>query len=166
MTHWDDIEHDPEDDATRTLATHARERIEAHGLALLATLRADGSPRISGVEPLFADGELWLGMMDGSRKAADLQRDPRLALHGATIDKEVRDGDVKLSGRAVEVVESEVRARYLSAFEASNGEVPPPGPFHLFRVDVTEVVSLRPAGDHLVIETWKEGRGVRRIERR
>lgn len=166
MSTWNDIEHDPDDEATRTLATHIRERVEAHGLALLATVRNDGSPRISGVEPLFADGDLWLGMMDGSRKAADLLRDPRLALHGATIDKEVRDGDVKLSGRAVAVVDEEVTARYLRAFEAANGYAPPPGPFHLFQVDVTDAVSLRPAGDHLVIETWREGHGVTRLERR
>ena len=42
----------------------------------------------------------------------------------------------------------------------------PDGPFPVFRIDVTEAMTLRPAGDHLVIETWHEGRGMRRIERR
>jgi hypothetical protein len=56
------------------------ERFEATGLGLLATLRADGSPRVSGLEPLFALGELWFGMMPESRKALDLLRDPRFAI--------------------------------------------------------------------------------------
>jgi len=69
------------------LAADVRGRFEAHGLALLATVRADGAPRISGIEPLFAGDHLWLGMMEGSRKGADLRREPRFALHSATIDK-------------------------------------------------------------------------------
>src|SRR5689334_6568746 len=83
------------------LATQVAARLDAYGLALLATLRADGSPRISGIEPLVSHGELWFGMMPGSRKVADLERDPRFALHSATIDKNVAERDVKLSGRAV-----------------------------------------------------------------
>src|SRR5919205_2769551 len=87
--------------AAPELAALVRARFEATGLGLLATLRRDGSPRISGIEPLFTDAELWLGMMPGSRKAADLLRDPRFALHNATVDKQVTHGDAKLSGRAV-----------------------------------------------------------------
>ena len=58
------------------LADRVRERFERTGLALVGTLRADGSPRVSGWEPLFADGEIWLGSMPGSRKNDDLRRDP------------------------------------------------------------------------------------------
>lgn len=56
--------------------------------ATLATLRRDGSPRISGTEVVFDDeaGEIYLGMMPGSVKALDLRRDPRLALHSPTVD--------------------------------------------------------------------------------
>src|SRR4051812_15999577 len=96
-------------DASPELADAVRGRFEAHGLALLATVRRDGSPRISGIEAFFADGELWLGMMDASLKARDLQRDPRLALHNATVDKDVADGDAKISGRAVEVFDEETK---------------------------------------------------------
>ena len=67
---------------------------------MLATLRRDGSPRISGIEVTFADGQLWLGMMPDSRKALDLQRDPRFALHSAPLDADLKDGDAKISGRA------------------------------------------------------------------
>src|SRR4051794_36207099 len=77
--------------AAPELAAVVQGRFDAHGLALLATVRRDGAPRISGIEPLFALDEVWLGMMDHSRKAQDLLRDPRLALHSATVDKQVTE---------------------------------------------------------------------------
>jgi hypothetical protein len=137
-----------------------------HGLALLATLRRDGFPRLSGVEPLFAMGDLWLGMMPGSRKAADLQRDPRFALHCATTDKQVTAGDAKLSGRALAVEAEADKARFRAAFEAQTGYPPGEGPFVLFRADVLEVSMLKPAGDHLDIAWWRAGDGLHRVERR
>ena len=131
---------------------------------MLATLRRDGSPRISGIEASFDDGELWLGMMPGSRKALDLRRDPRLALHSASIDPPddptTWTGDAKLSGRAVEVEDPEL-LRKLGAGDDAEAA-------HLFRVDVTELVHTRvgdPA-DHLVIDLWQEGRGLSRRQRR
>ena len=71
-----------------------------------ATVRADGSPRISGIECEFADGELRFGSMPGARKGADLTRDPRFALHGPTFHphegKEAEwPGEAKIAGRAV-----------------------------------------------------------------
>src|ERR671935_3336335 len=101
MAAWRDVA-----SAAPELAALVRARFEATGLGLLATLRRDGSPRISGIEPLFTADDLWLGMMPGSRKAADLLRDPRFALHSATTDKQVTHGDAKINGRAV-VVEDE-----------------------------------------------------------
>src|SRR2546421_8807979 len=78
----------------------------------LATLRRDGAPRISGIETEFEDGELWLGMMLGSVKAADLRRDPRLALHSPTVDPPEDDpsswpGEAKIAGRGIEGPASE-----------------------------------------------------------
>jgi hypothetical protein len=118
----------------------------------LATLRRDGSPRISGSEVQFEVGELYLGMMPDSLKARDLRRDPRLALHGPTVDPPEGDpsawlGDAKIAGRAVEVAAPPL----------------PPGSLR-FRVDIHEVVLTRvgtPA-DHLVIESWHPGRGLER----
>jgi hypothetical protein len=145
------------------LAGRVRAVFDAHRHKLVATVRKDGSPRISGVEASFADGELWLGMMPGSRKALDLRRDPRLALHSASPDPPddpaAWGGDAKLSGRAVEV-DDPARLRELGAGQDA-------GSAHLFRVEVTEVVHTRvgdPA-DHLVIEVWQEGRGLRRLRR-
>ena len=159
MTTWDEISA-----SAPELAGNVRTRFEATGLGFIATLRKDGSPRISGIEPLFADGQLWLGMMDGSLKAHDLQRDPRFALHSASEDKQVMNGDAKVSGRAVEAADAVESFRKL--FAAHTGYEPPPGPFHLFTVDVTELSFLQPGGDHLVIESVVAGGLPKRIERR
>ena len=147
------------------LAELVRRRFEATGLGLLATLRRDGSPRISGIEPLFTDDELWLGMMPGSLKAADLLRDPRFALHSATIDKQVTHGDARIAGRAVPVEDEATMNAFRRAFEAHTGYGPPPGPFTLFRADITELSTIQPGGDHLNIDHWREGQPPRRIER-
>src|SRR5207245_11850 len=104
--------------AAPDLAPLARARFEATGLGLLATLRRDGSPRISGIEPLFTSDELWLGMMPGSRKVTDLLRDPRFALHSATEDKQVTHGDARISGRALVVEDEPTMASFRRAFEA------------------------------------------------
>jgi hypothetical protein len=159
MATWKEVE-----DAAPELAARARAAFDAHKHKLLATLRKDGSPRISGIEATFADGQLWLGMMPGSRKALDLRRDPRLALHSASLDPpdDPTDwtGDAKLAGRAVEVDDPARLARLGAGEEA--------GEAHLFRVEVTELVHTRVGDppDHLVIEVWQEGRGLRRLQRR
>ncbi len=143
------------------LAALARAFLDAHVHKTLATLRRDGAPRISGTEVNFADGELWLGSMWRSLKALDLLRDPRFALHSGLADPPDWTGDAKLAGRAEEVTDPERKAAII-------GDDAPPGPSHLFRVDVTELVVVR-LGDpayHLVIETWHAGRGVTRRERR
>ena len=160
MASWSAVEA-----AAPDLAPRVRARFERHGLGLLATLRRDGSPRISGIEPLFT-GDLWLGMMDRSRKGADLRRDPRLCLHSATADKNVSEGDAKLWGQAVPTEDQADVARFLADFAAHTGMQLPPGPMDLFRVDVTQLSILVPAGDHLVIEWWREGEPVQRVERR
>ena len=160
MASWAEIE-----TAAPELAARARAVFDAHKHKVLATLRRDGSPRISGIEADFADGQLWLGMMPGSRKALDLRRDPRLALHSPSVDPPEGDpgswaGDAKLSGRAVEVDDPAVLERMGAGDQA--------GDAHLFRVEVTELVHTRvgvPA-DHLVIELWREGQGLRTMQRR
>ena len=159
MPSWDEVER-----AAPELAAAVRGRFDAHQHKVLGTLRADGSPRLSGIEVAFRDGEMWLGMMPGSRKASDLRADPRLAVHSATADPDLADGDARISGRAVEVTDAGAMADPVEG-DDRHADAAPEG--HVFRVDVTEVMLLKigdPA-DHLVIETWTAGRGVRRIER-
>jgi hypothetical protein len=149
-------------------ARFVQARFDSHKHKMLATLRMDGSPRLSGIEATFANGQLWLGMMPDSQKALDLQRDPRLALHSAPLDSEMADGDAKISGRAIEHTDEATMTAFAGAVKDASGEDMPPGPFHLFSIDIEEAVFIRlgdPA-DHLVIETWREGQGLKRVERR
>ena len=151
--------------STPELAGRARARFDAHRHHLLATIRRDGSPRLSGTETNFLLGDLWLGMMLGSLKALDLRRDPRYALHSAPIDQDMADGDAKLAGRAVEVTDPAMFATVAEAM-AEGAESPPPDDYHLFRLDVSEVSVVRPVGDELIVDLWTEEGGVRRIARR
>lgn len=161
MSSWKDVTA-----AAPDIAGLARARVEATGLALMATLRRDGFPRVSGVEPVFAGDELWLGMMPGSRKARDLLRDDRLCLHNATVDKDVSEGDIKITGRAVEA-DAAGRDRFRQEVKARSG-FDPGEDFHAFTVDVTEVSTVRPdpAAQCLIVEWWREGQNPQRVERR
>jgi hypothetical protein len=156
MPSWSDVEAEAAD-----LAALARRFFDAHVHKTLATLRRDGSPRISGTEVDFSDGALWIGSMWRAMKALDLQRDPRFALHSGSEDPPGWTGDAKVAGRFEEVADPEVK-------EARRSGDQPADPFHLFRADVTElvVVHLNEARDRLVIESWHAGRGVTRLERR
>jgi len=149
MARWAEVKAAAPDLADRV---EARFAIRKH--KTLATLRKDGSPRISGIETVFEDGDIYLGMMPDSRKLDDLGRDPRLALHSPTEDPPLDQpsgwrGEAKIAGRAVEVP---------TATSADAGRI---------RVDITEVVltSLNEAGTRLVVESWHPGRGRHRIER-
>jgi len=158
VARWADVER-----TAPAFAEAVRAVFDAHRHKTVATLRKDGAPRISGNELTFAHGDVWLGMMPGSVKARDLQRDPRIAVHSATVDPEMTDGDTKLSGRVEEIHDEETIARFVGAAREK-----PPGPFHLFRVDIADITLTRigdPA-DHLVIETWHDGRPLQRVERR
>jgi hypothetical protein len=127
----------------------------------IATLRADGSPRISGIECEFTDGNLQFGSMTGARKGADLRRDPRFALHGPTfhpVEGKESDwsGEAKIAGRAIPA--GPVQTDDASA-EAPDGE--------MFVADITEVVvtGLNAEANKLVVESWTPERGVQRVER-
>ena len=159
MSSWEEVEH-----AAPELAAAVRARFDAHRHKILGTLRADGSPRLSGIETTFKDGELWLGMMPGSRKVQDLRRDPRLALHSPPVDPDLNDGDARISGRGVEAIEPGAMERLVEG-DDRHADGKPQG--HVFRVDVTELmlITIGDPADHLVIESWHEGRGLSRVQR-
>lgn len=162
MARWADVEREAPE-----LAAHVRKVFDAHKHKTLATLRADGSPRISGTEVSFFDGDVWIGSMPDARKGADLKRDPRFALHSAPVDDEMKDGDAKISGR-FELARGDDFQRY-AKFLAQSDEPQVEGSFDAFRADITEVVTVRvdQEAELLIIETWREGHnGLRRIERR
>ena len=157
MAHWKDVVV-----SAPEFADAVRGLFDAHRHKTLATLRKNGAPRISGIEATFKDGDLWLGMMPGSLKARDLKRDGRLALHSASVDPDDDDpgawpGDAKVGGRAEEITDEDTLASFGGMPEGS----------HLFRVEIGEVVTTRvgePA-DHLMIELWREGQGLKRMTR-
>jgi len=156
MPSWSDFEA-----AAPELAANVRALLDGHVHKTLATLRRDGSPRISGTESRFADGELWIGSMWEARKALDLRRDPRFALHSGSDDPPEWSGDTKVAGVAEEITDPD-RVREI------NGSNAPPGPSHLFRLDLREVstVGLDEGRTQLVIEVWTPERGVRTIKRK
>jgi len=145
------------------LAAVVRGRFAAHRHALLATLDRSGAPRISGLEVHFWHGELWLAMMPGSVKVADLRRDPRFALHGAPLDLDLTEGDAKVRGRAVEVSDPATIAAF--ARSLPQGAAPPTG-IVLFRAEIASVslVAAAPKRDRLIVATWRPGKPVVRRE--
>jgi hypothetical protein len=147
MPSWTEFEK-----AEPEFAARVRALMSARKHLTMATLRADGSPRISGTEVEFAEGELRIGSMPGAMKALDLRRDPRVAIHGPNTDPPAKrpsgwKGEAKIAGRAREV--------------DSGGDA------HRFLIDVHEAVitRLNQAGDRLVIESWNPERGYRKTER-
>jgi len=118
------------------LAALGEKRLRARELCLVGTLRRNGWPRITPVEPDFVDGELMLGMMWRSPKALDLLRDPRLVVHSVVSDRMGSEGDFKLYGRGVPVEDPERRARYRATIKARIDWEPDEPNYHLFAVDV------------------------------
>ncbi len=141
-------------------AGRVRRLFDAGRHKTIATLRADGSPRISGIECEFTDADLRFGSMAGARKGADLRRDPRFALHGPTFHpvegKESEwPGEAKVAGRAV------------PADRATTGEASGQPDGEMFVADITEVVitGLNAGATKLVVESWTQERGLQRVER-
>ncbi|WP_371678986.1 pyridoxamine 5'-phosphate oxidase family protein [Streptomyces sp. NBC_01276] len=140
-------------------AAAVRARFAQYPHHVLGTLRKDGSPRLSGLNVDFRGGELWLGMMPGSLKALDLQRDPRFALHtNPGGGEDMPDGDVRISGRAVELVDPPELHRYAEETES-------PHPFHLFHAELREVVRVSVEGEELVVRTWTPAHGLHTLRR-
>ncbi|MFE4592920.1 pyridoxamine 5'-phosphate oxidase family protein [Streptomyces laurentii] len=141
------------------LAAVVRERFGMYVHHALATLRTDGSPRLSGIEADFRGGELWLGMMANSLKARDVRRDPRFSLLANPGEGTgMGGGDVRVSGRAVEITDAERIAWYV-------GETGAPEPLHLFRTELSEVVRTRVEGEEIVFQVWTPGHGTRVLRR-
>jgi hypothetical protein len=155
------------------LAAQAEKRLVATGLMMLATLRRDGSPRISPMEPVLVDdalvlddGRLWLGMMGGATKSRDLQRDGRFMAHCATVDKMVSEDDVKFWGVATVVTDHDKLTSFSDDIYRSTGYRFDVGQFDAFAVDLHGASSVGMAGDVMVVSTWLAGKGVTVTEKR
>jgi pyridoxamine 5'-phosphate oxidase-like protein len=153
---WSDIER-----TQPHLARLAQERLINPGVVLVATIRRDGTPRLSPVEPYVLDGELWLSMMWQSAKARDLLRDPRILVHSVITSRDGAEGEFKIRGTARLEDDQAVQRRYADAVAASLGWNPQPGRFHLFAVTISQVtfISYDPGGSgdqHVAM--WPPGR--------
>jgi hypothetical protein len=144
-------------------AARVRASFDAHGHKFLATLRADGSPRISGIEMRFVAGEPWLAGMPDSVKFADLRRDPRFALHSGSSEPADFEADAKLSGRATEVTDPDERKSFATAAGVAGHHMG----FVLFRVALGQVVlvALNDEKNALEISSWRPGKGLTRTLR-
>jgi hypothetical protein len=148
-------------EAAPELSALGLERFERSGVCLIGTLRRDGSPRISPIEPYVVRGELLLGMMWQSRKARDLLRDPRLVVHSAVSNKDGSEGDFKLYGRVRDVPGPELRAAYGDTlFEQIDWR--PEEPYHLFAVDVDRAGFIQFAPERRAMR-WTPATGEERI---
>ena len=154
MATWKDVEQ-----AEPEFAARVRQLFDGGRHKTIATLRADGSPRISGIECEFADGDLTFGSMPGARKGADLRRDPRFALHGpvyhpVTGEEAKWPGEAKIAGRAILAT---------PATETPGGDAQADS----FTADISEIVitRLNPEATLLVVQSWTPQRGLRVVER-
>ena len=154
MPSWSVIqENEPE------FASRVQSLFDAGRHKTIATLRSDGSPRISGIECEFTGGELRFGSMPSARKLADLKRDDRFALHGPTFHpEEGKEGDwpgeAKISGRV-----------FPPGMRTADEDAPPEG--DVFTADIFEVVitRLNAEATKLIIESWSPDHGLRTFER-
>ena len=147
---WEEFQRsDPE------LAALGRERFDRTGLILLGTLRKNGWPRISPVEVLITDGQLYLGMMWRSRKALDLLRDPRCTVHSTVFDRAGTEGEFKVYGHAVDVQDVEARRRYGDALYEKIRVRLEESEYHLFTVDIQSAAFVIIRNEEMVHQEWK-----------
>jgi hypothetical protein len=152
--HWLEMEN-----TQPRLAGLARQRLIEPGVVLVATIRRDGTPRLSPVEPFVMDGDLWLSMMWQSTKAGDLLRDPRILVHSVITNREGTEGEFKVRGTASAEADPGIQRRYADAVANNLGWNPQPGRFHLFAVDIDEVTVIRydPATGDQHVARWPPG---------
>ena len=154
MADWSGFERQ----APHIASVFARRHSAAGNLCFLATLRPDGYPRISPMEPRFVEGQLVLVGMPGTQKFRDLERDPRFSLHTATIDAYVGEGDAKVWGQVRNVQDAELHARFAQElFEESGMDLRNDTLDPFFVADLRGAASVEFINGQLTLTTWKAG---------
>jgi hypothetical protein len=141
------------------LAEVGRVKLGDPGVVLVATIRRDGTPRLSPVEPLFWRDDLWLSMGWRTQKVADLKRDHRLLVHSVVTGREGDAGEFKIRGVALADDEASDQSAYAEVVEQELGWRPEPGRFHLYRVDLDDVTFIRwdSATNDQYVTRWPAG---------
>jgi hypothetical protein len=144
--------------APRIAGIFARRHAATGNLCMLATIRSDGFPRISPMEPRIFEGELWLVGMPDTTKFRDLHRDPRFCLHTATVDTQVTDGDAKLWGVVHDVADRALHQRFAEAlFEETGFDLRGQLFSYFYAADLTGASTVEVHDGHLDITVWKPG---------
>lgn len=132
---------------------------DKYGVVLVGTVRKNGAPRISPVEPIITSGRLYLGMMPGSLKTLDLRRDPRCTVHAVVADRMAKDGEFKLHGRVVAIAEDQVEERraYAAALQQKIGWDPGISGYDLYAVQVASAALWLTSETERVLERWRIG---------
>lgn len=152
--------------APRIAAIFTRRHAATGNLCLLATLRSDGFPRISPLEPRMFEGELWLVGMPNTTKFHDLARDPRFCLHTATVDTEVKDGDAKLWGLVHDVPDRALHQRFAqNLFDESGFDLRGQEFDHFYAADLTSASAVEVGGGHMDVTVWRPGQPERVIRK-
>lgn len=155
---WGDFEASEPDFSSRILS-----RFSAHPHHVVATVAADGRPRVWGSNIFVNDGELWLGAMSGSLRVADLLREPRVAVHSAPLSEQLDGGDARIEGTAT-VLDPAASADWMKAHtETTPGGAGPAGDVVLVRLD--RVVLTEVKGEVLALSVWEPGHGIRIVLR-
>jgi hypothetical protein len=154
---WDEFK------ASATELAEAGEKLfDRAGVVLVGTIRKDGSPRISPVEPLIAGGRLYLGMMPDSFKARDLLRDGRCVIHSLISDKNAPEGEFKVHGLAADVPDPIERKFYCDELRKKIGWSPEGMPFQLFSIDIRSAgLFLQDGSSARLVKRWRVGESVK-----
>jgi Pyridoxamine 5'-phosphate oxidase len=162
MTTWDQFT----EVAPRIAEIFVRRLTATGNLCMLGTLRPDGFPRISPMEPRLFEDQLWIGGMPGTQKFEDLLKNPRFALHTATTDTHVGDGDAKVWGTVEDIQDEPLHQRYAEALFAETGFDLRGQKFdHFFKAHLVGAAAVEVQGDHLDVTVWREGENERVIRK-
>lgn len=154
MTTWKEFT----EAAPRIAAIFTRRHAATGNLCMLATLRSDGFPRISPMEPKVFEDQLWILGMPDTTKFRDLARDPRFCLHTATVDTNVNDGDAKLWGVANDVQDTALHQRFAAAlFEETGFDLRGQDFDHFYAADLIGAAAVEVLEGHMDITVWKPG---------
>ena len=144
--------------APRIAEVFTRRHAATGNLCMLGTLRSDGYPRISPVEPRVFEDQFWIGGMPRTTKFRDLARDPRFCLHTATVDTEVGEGDAKLWGTVRDVPDPELHERFAAAlFEETGLDLRGQVFEQFYAADLTGASAVEVSGGHMDVTIWKPG---------
>jgi hypothetical protein len=148
--------------AAPEIAEPGKARLDETRVALLATLRRDGSPRVSPIEPFFAAGQLLFGAMAWTLKARDLERDARCTLHSAITGPNEGEPELKLYGRAIEA-DDDLRAACPSGWWTGQ----PHEAARVFTLSIEEAafVTWDYEGGEMTVRRWSRETGLKTSRR-